>query len=94
VLEKLGLEEQKNILIFYDNNSTIQLSKNPMFHGRSKHIDIKFHFIRDLVKDGTIKLNYCSSQTQVADIMTKPLKLEQFSKLRRMLGMLEASDIN
>jgi len=94
VLEKLGLEEHKNILIFCDNNSTIQLSKNPVFHGRSKHIDIKFHFLRDLVKDGTIKLNYCSSQTQVAGIMTKPLKLEQFSKLRRMLGMLEASEIN
>nr|KYP69898.1 Retrovirus-related Pol polyprotein from transposon TNT 1-94 [Cajanus cajan] len=94
VLEKLSLEEQKNTLILCDNNSMIQLSKNPMFHGRSKHIDIKFHFLRDLVKKGTIELSYCSSQTQVVDIMTKPLKLEQFSKLRRMLGMLEAFEIN
>ncbi|RDX99783.1 hypothetical protein CR513_17117, partial [Mucuna pruriens] len=80
VLEKLGLKEQKNTWILCDNNSTIQLSKNPVFHGRSKHIDIK-----DLVKDGIIKLSYCSSQIQVADIMTKPLKLEQFLKLRNML---------
>ena len=94
VLEKLSLEEQKNTLILCDDNSTIKLSKNPVFHGRSKHIDIKFHFLRDLVKEGTIKLSYCSSQTQVVDIMTKPLKLEQFSKLRMMLGMLEASEIN
>jgi len=94
VLEKLSIEEQKNTLIPCDNNSTIQLSKNPVFHGRSKHIDIKFHFLRDLVKDGTINLSYYSSEAQVADIMTKTLKLEQFSKLRKMLGMLEISELN
>ena len=48
VLEKLSLEEQKNTLILCDKNSTIQLSKNPVFHGRSKHIDIKFHFFKRL----------------------------------------------
>jgi len=76
VLEKLGFKEQKDTTILCDNNSIIQLSKNPMFHGRSKHIDIKFHFLRNLVKDGIIKLCYCSSQIQVVDIMTKLLKLE------------------
>ncbi|RDX80732.1 hypothetical protein CR513_38687, partial [Mucuna pruriens] len=94
VLKKLGLKEQKNTRILCDNNSTIQLSKNPMFHGRSKHIDIKFHFLRDLVKDEIIKLSYCSSHIKVADIMTKPLKLEQFLKLRNMLGIVEASKLN
>ncbi|KHN02837.1 Retrovirus-related Pol polyprotein from transposon TNT 1-94, partial [Glycine soja] len=61
-----------------DNNSTIQLSKNSVFHGRSKHIDIRFHFLRDLTRDKIVELSYCNSQEQVADIMTKPLKLEQF----------------
>jgi len=61
VLEELSIEEPKNTLILCDNNSTIQLSKNPMFHGRSKHIDIKFYFLRDLVKDGTINLSHCNS---------------------------------
>lgn len=81
-------------MIQCDNSSTIQLSKNPVFHGRSKHIDIRFHFLRDLVKDEVVKLSYCNSQVQVADIMTKPLKLEQFLRLRSMLGMTEASEVN
>jgi len=76
------------------NNSTIQLSKNPVLHGRSKHIDIKFHFLRDLIRNEIIKLSYCSSNIQVADIMTKPLKLEQFVKLRSLLGVIEASEVN
>ncbi|XP_040374084.1 secreted RxLR effector protein 161-like [Rosa chinensis] len=93
VLEKLGLKEKKSIVIQCDNNSTIQLSKNPVFHGRCKHINVRFHFLRDLVKDGVVKLSNCNSQIQVAYIMTKPLKLEQFLRLRSMLGMIEASEV-
>ena len=94
VLEKLGHKEENSTLIQCDNNSTIQLSKNSVFHGRSKHIDIRFHFLRDLTRDKIVKLSYCNSQEQVADIMTKPLKLEQFLKLRSMLGMVDASVVN
>ena len=94
VLEKLGHKEENSTLIQCDNNSTIQLSKNSVFHGRSKHIDIRFHFLRDLTRDKIVELSYCNSQEQVADIMTKPLKLEQFLKLRSMLGMVDASVIN
>ncbi|BAT89814.1 hypothetical protein VIGAN_06088500, partial [Vigna angularis var. angularis] len=94
ILEKLGLNEQNSTLILCDNNSTIQLSKNPVFHGKSKHIDIRFHFLRDLVKDGVVRMSYCKSQIQIADIMTKPLKLDQFLKLRSMLGMIEISKLN
>jgi len=90
VLEKLDFKKQKDTPILCDNSCTIQLSKNPVFHGKSKHIDIKFHFLRDLVKDGIIKLCYCSSRIQVVDIMTKPLKLEQFLKFRSMLCITEA----
>ena len=54
VLEKLGVEEKTGTVIMCDNNSTIQLSKNPVFHGKSKHIDVRFHFLRDLVNDGVI----------------------------------------
>ncbi|KHN04922.1 Retrovirus-related Pol polyprotein from transposon TNT 1-94, partial [Glycine soja] len=61
-----------------DNNSIIQLSKNSVFHDRSKHIDIRFHFLRDLIRDKIVELSYCNSQEQIADIMIKPLKLEQF----------------
>nr|KYP74877.1 Retrovirus-related Pol polyprotein from transposon TNT 1-94 [Cajanus cajan] len=91
ILETIGFKEHKHILVLCDSNSAIKLSENPVFHGRSKHIDVRFHFLRDIVREGKIKLSYCSTYNQVADIMTKPLKLEQFVKIRSMLGMIEAS---
>jgi len=94
ILIALGHREGGSNIIQCDNSSTIQLSKHPVFHGKSKHIDIKFHFLRDLVSDGTIQLSYCSSQEQVADVMTKPLKKEQFVKLRGLLGLVEISDVS
>ena len=57
-----------------------------MLHGRSKHIDVKYYFLSDLSNDGTIKLVYCQSEDQVANIQTKPLKLATFMKL---CGLLE-----
>lgn len=94
ILEQLGAEEKEGTDIFCDKSSTIQLSKNPVFHGRSKHIGVRFHFLRDLVNEGTVKLKFCCSEEQVADIMTKPLKLEQFEKLRNMLGMTYAAEVS
>lgn len=94
ILEKLGVKEETSTVIMCDNNSTIQLSKNPVFHGKSKHIDVRFHFLRDLVNDGVIELRFCKSQDQIADIMTKPLKLEQFEKLRNMLGVTEVTKVS
>ncbi|PNX60725.1 hypothetical protein L195_g060324 [Trifolium pratense] len=57
-------------------------------HGRSKHIDVRLHFLRDLTKDGKIQMLHCSSFEQVADIMTKALSLDNFCRIRDMLGML------
>lgn len=78
---------QKGYVIHFDNCSTIKLSKNPVMHGRSKHISIRCHFLRDLAKNGVVELKYCSSQEQIADIMTKPLKLDTFERLRDQLGV-------
>ncbi|GKU98369.1 hypothetical protein SLEP1_g11381 [Rubroshorea leprosula] len=78
--------------IFVDNVSAIDLAKNPITHGRSKHIDVRFHFLRDQVGKKAIELVYCKSENQVADILTKPLKFEAFIKLRSMLGMTTLSD--
>ncbi|KAF7150925.1 hypothetical protein RHSIM_Rhsim02G0113200 [Rhododendron simsii] len=87
ILEELYFKRQGAITIFCDNSSAIKLSKNPVLHGRSKHIDVKFHFLRDHTKDGTIDLIFCKSEDQVADIMTKPLKLGMFMKLQNLLGI-------
>jgi hypothetical protein len=63
-------------------------------HGKSKHIRVRFHFLRDLVKDGDIELVHCVTQEQVADLMTKALKLEAFQKLRKKMGMLDFTEVN
>lgn len=91
ILEKLGYEHEGSTTIMCDSSSAIKLPKNPVMHGRSKHIDVRFHFPRDLVRDGIINLDYCGTKVQVADIMTKPLKLEDFLKFRKMLGVCEVT---
>lgn len=93
VLGNLGKKKCKCV-IYCDNSSTIKLSKNPVMHGRSKHIDVRFHFLRDLVTDGIVELVHCGSKEQLADIMTKPLKLEQFLKMREQLGLCSVQEIN
>ena len=75
--------------ILEDNQSTICLAKKQQVHGRTKHIDIKYHFIRDLVEAGRIKLMYCASEEMVADMLTKGLPSQQFEKLRSLAGIAE-----
>ncbi|GAA0173161.1 transmembrane signal receptor [Lithospermum erythrorhizon] len=79
--------------ILCDNSSTIKLSKNPVMHGRSKHIDIRFHFLRNLSKEGSIELSFCGTHDQLADIMTKPLKKDTFIKFRTDLGMCTEEEV-
>ncbi|PKI62768.1 hypothetical protein CRG98_016867 [Punica granatum] len=86
LLRELQLEQMKPTVIKCDNKSAIALAENPVFHGRSKHIDIKYHFIRALVKSGEIVLEFCKSEDQVADMFTKPLKADTLFKLKRMIG--------
>ncbi|KAI3474406.1 hypothetical protein Pfo_029267 [Paulownia fortunei] len=87
ILKEVNFKQEAPTLIYCDNSSTIKLSKNPVLHGRSKHIDVRYHFLRDLTKDKMIDLVYCRSEDQVADIFTKSLKLDAFQKLRRLLGV-------
>jgi hypothetical protein len=94
ILQQLNHEPRKSTTIYCDNSSTIKLSKNPVLHGRNKHIDVRFHFLRELTKDEVVELIQCSSQEQVADIMTKPLKLDVFQNLRELLGVYPLMDIN
>ena len=72
-----------------DNQSTISLAKNQHSHGRTKHVDIKYHFICDMVQSGRIKLLYCPSENMLADMLTKGLPVKQFEKLRQLAGVTE-----
>jgi hypothetical protein len=71
-----------------DNKSAIALSKNPVLHDRSKHIDTKFHFIRQCVEDGRICLDYVRTHEQMADILTKSLGRARFCELRDKIGVV------
>ena len=59
--------------IFCDNQSCVKLSENPMFHDKSKHIEIKFHYIRDMVQRGVVNLQYVATTEQIVDVLTNPL---------------------
>jgi hypothetical protein len=89
MLENLDHASAETTIIYCDNSSTIKLSKNPIMHGRSKHIDVRFHFLHDLTRDGVVTLLHCRSQEQLADIMTKPLPRVVFEKLRMLMGVCE-----
>jgi len=94
ILKELGHSNGGCTQVKCDNSSIIKLSKNLVMHGRSKHIDARYHFLRNLTREGTIALVHCGSQDQVANLMTKPLKLDAFLKLRELLGVREVSDVN
>ena len=75
-----------------DNTSAINLSKNPQ-HSRTKHIDIRYHFLHDHVLKGDISLDFISTDKQIVDILTKPLKEDIFVNLKRELGICSISNI-
>ena len=87
LISDLSKKALHKMIIYEDNQSTICLAKNQAVHGRTKHIDIKYHFIRDLVEAGKIELVYCTTENMVADIFTKGLSIRQFEKIRHLTGV-------
>ncbi|GJW09743.1 hypothetical protein Tco_1575570 [Tanacetum coccineum] len=78
-----------DIPILCNNKGAIDLSKNPVLHSRTKHIEIRHHFLRDNVQKGNISIKKVSSEDNIADILTKPLKREPLNLLRLGLGLME-----
>nr|GEW04621.1 copia protein [Tanacetum cinerariifolium] len=78
-----------DVPIMCDNKGAIDLSKNPIQHSRTKHIEIRHHFLLDNVQKGHISIEKVHSVENIADILTKPLKRESFNYLRLGLGMIE-----
>eukprot|EP00731_Ephydatia_muelleri_P018948 Em0011g988a len=74
-------------IISEDNQGTIAIARNPVYHARTKHIDIKYHYVREALMDGVIDLVYCPTQQMTADILTKPLSRDQFETLRHEMGL-------
>ena len=75
-------------VIYCDNQICIKFTENPVFHDRSKHIGIKYHFIREYVQKGAVKLEYISTDEQVADILTKALPRGKHVYFRDKMGVV------
>ena len=87
LLKEFDHPQEESIIIYVDNKSAIKISENPVQHGRSKHIDMKYYFLRDYVKQKVVKLQYCNTEEQVANIFTKALPVDRFRRLRIVLGV-------
>ena len=85
--------EYKKITLLCDNESAIKLDNNPVQHLRTKHIDIRHHFLRDHEAKGDIALFHVSTDKQLADIFTKPLDEQRFCFLRSELNILDSRNL-
>jgi hypothetical protein len=77
-----------------DNESAIRMADNPVEHNRTKHIDIRYHFLRDHQQIGDIEIAYFSTKEQLANIFTKPLDEKTFTKLRNELNILDSRNFD
>jgi hypothetical protein len=89
LLSDLGQSVDVPIVIYCDNINNILLANNPVYHARTKHIEVHYHFIREKVLAKEIDLIHVSTEDQVADIFTKALGTDKLRKFRKMLGVLE-----
>lgn len=83
----LGLLHTQPIPLYCDNQAAIHISENPVFHERTKHIELDCYFVRENILSGLLKPQHISSTNQLADVFTKPLGAEQFRRLINKLGM-------
>ena len=79
---------QDTMVVYCDNSSAINIFKNPIQHSKTKHIEIKYHFIRDLVERKIVALEYIPTKRRNADIFTKPLDRSKFETLHLVIGVI------
>ena len=91
-MEDLQQKQSKATRIFVDNKSAIALAKNLVHHERSKHIDTRFHFIKQHIKEGDVELVHVKTHEQIANIFTKPLKTDIFCYLQKKLGIMKMDE--
>ena len=84
----MGEEITKLVILYCDNTIAINISKNSVMHAKTTHIAIKYHYVRELVEDKEVKMEYVNSKEQIADIFTKPLPKDAFEYLRVKLGVI------
>ena len=87
LLADLDAEQSGPTVIMGDNQGSIAIARNPVSHARTKHIDIRYHFIREAVQDGVIDLRFCPTSEMIADALTKPLPRNKFELCRCSMDM-------
>jgi hypothetical protein len=86
-LKELGFQSLANVVVFNDNQGAGKLTENSVYHARSKHIDVRYHFIRDAVKKHPIKILYLPTEKMIADVLTKALPKENHDRCILGLGL-------
>lgn len=94
LLQELGVTNLSPVVLHCDNQFAIHIGKNPVFHERTKHIEVDCHFTRDKVLEGLIQLTYLPTQHQLADILTKIVPSPQLQVLSGKLGLVDSSTPN
>lgn len=87
LLEEISGQKIGPVILHVDNKSAIELMKNPVLHGRSKHIDVRFHFIRECIESGKLIVKHVVTLEQRADILTKALGRVKFEEMRVVIGV-------
>ena len=87
LLAGIGFVQEEATTLDEDNQGTIALAKNPYNHIRTKHIEIKYHFVREVVERKEIQILYCATDRMIADVMTKPLPKTKFAEFRSGMGL-------
>ena len=87
LLKDLSISHDQPALLYCDSKAAIHIAANPIYHERTKHIDLDCHFVREKIQDGLVKTFHVSIKHQLADLLTKPLGHQPFSNLLCKMGM-------
>ena len=89
LLSDLTATQGQATVLMEDNQGAICIAKNLVSHARTKHIDVRYHYVREAVNDGVINLQYCPTHEMIADILTKPLPKKRFETLHSNIGLMK-----